>query len=84
MRTFDIGPVIRATGNPPQDSGPPTKLSGRKFGSVAKVLWPVNTAKTIATIANRSHRTAERWLSGEFEAPAIVLAAALVEMTREQ
>ncbi len=60
----------------------PDKIVGRKFGRVAKVLWPVKTAATIATIAKASERTAERWMAGEFEPPAIVLAAMLVEITR--
>ena len=83
MRVIFDGSEIGATGNHPQDRGAPTKLSGRKFGAVAKLLWPGNTAKTVAAIANRSHRTAERWLSGEFEPPAVVIAAAVIEMTRE-
>jgi hypothetical protein len=83
MRAVFEGDGLGAIANHPQKSGTPTKLSGRKFGAVAKVLWPENTAKVVAGIANRSHRTAERWLSGEFEPPAIVIAAAVVEMTRE-
>jgi hypothetical protein len=82
MRAISEGPGFAATGNHPQSCGHPTKLSGRKFGSVAKVAWPVKTAATVAAIANRSERTAERWLSGEFEPPAVVIAAAIYEMTR--
>lgn len=58
------------------------KIVGRKFGAVAKVLWPRNTAAEIAAIANKNVRTAERWLSGEFEPPAVVIAAIIVEITR--
>lgn len=84
MRALSEGPGFGAMAKIPQNCGSPPKLSGRKFGAVAKVLWPVNTAKTVGKIAGRSHRTAERWLSGEFEPPGIVIAAAIHEMTREQ
>lgn len=60
----------------------PTKMSGRRFGPVAKLVWPHKTAATLASIAARDQRTAERWLSGEFEPPAIVIAALIVEITR--
>jgi len=83
MRAIFDGSGFGTTAKDPHFCGSPPKLSGRKFGAVAKVLWPVDTAKTIGRIANRSHRTAERWLSGEFEPPAIVIAAAIHEMTRE-
>lgn len=58
------------------------KIVGRKFGAVAKVLWPHDTAAHVAAIAGRNVRTAERWLSGEFEPPAVVIAAIIVEITR--
>lgn len=58
------------------------KIVGRKFGAVAKVLWPFKTAAHVATIGNVNQRTAERWLAGEFEPPAIVIAALIVEITR--
>lgn len=58
------------------------KIVGRKFGRVAKLLWPGKTAAHLAAIAGRTERTAERWLSGEFEPPAIVIAAVIVELTR--
>jgi hypothetical protein len=62
------------------------KIVGRKFGRVAKVLWPDSTAATLAAIAGKKTavRTAERWLAGEHEPPGIVLAAAIVEMIRVQ
>ena len=60
----------------------PTKLSVCKFGAVAKLLWPVKTAYVLAEIADTKVRTAERWLSGEFEPPAIVIAAIIVEITK--
>lgn len=40
----------------------------------AKYLWPDKTAAHLATIAKSSTRTAERWLSGEFEPPGVVMA----------
>jgi hypothetical protein len=70
--------------NRPTVSPPPDKIVGRKFGRIAKVLWPSATAPTIAAIASCSVRTAERYLAGEFEPPAILIAAAIVEMTRLQ
>lgn len=58
------------------------KIVSRKFGAVAKVLWPFKTAQQLAAIANTNERTAARWLSGEFEPPAIVIAAVIVEITK--
>ena len=54
----------------------------RKFGSVAKVIWPFKTAIHLAAIAKTDERTARRWLAGEFEPPGVVLAAILVEITK--
>lgn len=70
--------------------GTPAKMRTRKFGRIAKQLWPIKTAATLAEIANRtapapnfySPRTAERWLSGEFSAPLAVYAEAIVEMDK--
>lgn len=58
------------------------KIVSRKFGAVAKVLWPFKTAAQLAAIADTNERTAARWLSGEFEPPAIVIAAVIVEITK--
>ena len=58
------------------------KIVSRKFGAVAKVLWPFKTAAHLAAIANTNERTASRWLAGEFEPPAIVIAAVIVEITK--
>lgn len=58
------------------------KIVTRKFGAVAKVLWPDKTAAHIASIAGADERTAKRWLAGEFEPPAIVIAAIIVEITK--
>ena len=58
------------------------KIVSRKFGAVAKVLWPRKTAAQLAVIAKTNERTAARWLAGEFEPPAIVIAAVIVEITK--
>lgn len=58
------------------------KIVTRKFGIVAKALWPDKTAACVAAIANADERTAKRWLAGEFEPPAIVIAAIIVEITK--
>lgn len=91
MRSQFGNPVATATEIGTQVRGRPAELRWRKFGRVAKILWPEATAATIADIANKSNprqpvspRTAERWLSGEFEPPGVVLGAAIVEMIRIQ
>jgi hypothetical protein len=53
-----------------------------KFAAVARLLWPHKTAAHLAAIAGRDERTAKRWLSGEYEPPAIVIAAVIVEITK--
>lgn len=53
-----------------------------KFAAVARLLWPNKTAAHLANISGRDERTAKRWLSGEYEPPAIVIAAVIVEITR--
>ena len=58
------------------------KIVSRKFGAVARVLWPSKTAAELAVIAGADERTAARWLAGEFEPPAIVIAAIIVEITK--
>ncbi len=60
------------------------KIVTRKFGAVARVLWPDKTAAHIASIAGADERTAKRWLAGEFEPPAIVIAAIIVEITKRE
>jgi hypothetical protein len=52
------------------------------FGKVARIIWPERTAERLAEIANTNERTAWRWLSGEYEPPAVVIAAVIVEITR--
>lgn len=64
---------------PHQISGRPR---GRKFGDVARVLWPQRTAAHIAGLAGCDERTGKRWLAGEIEPPGIVLAAILTELTK--
>jgi hypothetical protein len=56
------------------------KIVSRKFGAVAKVLWPYKTAAELAAIAGTNERTAARWLSGEFEPPVVVLLAVMQKM----
>lgn len=46
----------------------------------AKICWPQKTATHIAAIAGRDKRTAERWLSGEFEPPMVVVLALFNKM----
>lgn len=65
-----------------QECRAPTKLSVSKFGPVAKLIWPLKTAATLASIAGTNQRTAERWLSGEFDPPGVVIAALIVEITK--
>jgi hypothetical protein len=55
------------------------KIVRRKFGAVAKVLWPENTEAHVASIAKVDVRTARRWLSGEYEPPICVAQAVLEE-----
>lgn len=54
----------------------------RKFGAVAKILWPQNTAAHLATIGDADERTGKRWIRGEHEPPAIVVIACMHEMLR--
>ena len=58
------------------------KIVTRKFGAVARALWPEKTAAHVAAIAGRDERTAKRWLAGEFEIPASVIVAVITEITR--
>lgn len=60
------------------------KIVTRKFGAVARVLWPHKTAAHIAALAGADERTAKRWLAGEFEPPAIIIAAIIVEITKRE
>ena len=60
------------------------KIVPRKFGGVAKYLWPVKTAACLAAISRSDERTAKRWLRGEHEPPLSVVLAVIHEMLREQ
>lgn len=63
-----------------QNIGGDTYVPPPKFGDVCRVLWPEKTAAHIAAIGQRDERTAKRWLSGEYEPPASVLAAIINKM----
>lgn len=58
------------------------RIVRRKFGAVAKVLWPDNTEAHVAAIAKVDVRTARRWIAGEFPPPGIIIAAIIVEITK--
>jgi hypothetical protein len=58
------------------------KIVRRKFGAVAKLLWPGSTDAHIAAIAKVDVRTARRWLSGEYEPPLCIVQAVLHETFR--
>lgn len=60
------------------------RIVPRKFGKVAKLLWPQNTAAHIAAIGQVDIRTGKRWMRGEGEPAAAVLLACIEEMLREQ
>lgn len=60
------------------------KIVRRKFGAVAKVLWPVSTDACLATIAKVDVRTARRWISGEFEPPFCIVQAVMDETFKLQ
>lgn len=42
----------------------------------------ISIRRKVASIAGADERTAKRWLAGEFEPPAIVIAAIIVEITK--
>lgn len=73
--------AIKSGGQEFPDRG---KIVPRKFGGVAKYLWPVKTAACLADIAKTDERTAKRWLRGEHEPPLSVVLAVITEMLREQ
>jgi len=51
------------------------------FGKIAKVIWE-KPDTVIAEIADVSDRAARDYLNGKVAAPAIVIAAIIVEITR--
>ena len=63
---------------PPIDTD--TRVSVCSFGKHAKLAWPFKTAAHIDTIAGTSERQASRMLTGEFEPPASVATALIVEI----
>lgn len=64
------------------DTTTATGVSVSNFGKHAKLAWPFKTAAHLAAIANTSERHAARWLTGEFEPPACVFAALMVEIAK--
>ena len=60
----------------------PDKIVRPQIGSVCKVLWPFKTAANVGSIINASERHASRILSGEFDPPAILIAAIINEITK--
>lgn len=77
--------VASATEIARQKSREPDKIvGGFKFSTVARVLWPTKTAAALAAIAKRDQRTAERWLSGEFEPPFVIVEAVLHETFKRE
>ncbi len=67
-----------------QDCQSKDKIVPRKFGAVARLLWPNKTAIELAYIAKCDERTAKRYLRGEYEPPLSVVLAVIHEMLREQ
>lgn len=49
------------------------KIVTRKFGIVAKALWPEKTAFYIAEVCNCDERQAKRYLTGEYPVPYIMV-----------
>lgn len=58
------------------------KRSADKFKAVCKILWPEKTADALAEIAGTDRRSGTRWLSGESDVPAVVIAAVIVELVK--
>lgn len=83
----DCEEVRKAIQNSLSNFGASKSVNGKprgnaKFSAVARLLWPHKTAETLAMIAGADARSGHRWLSGEHEPPAIVVAAILHEITR--
>lgn len=83
MRSAYEEKLATASENARQIRAGTAKIVRRKFGPVAKLLWPVKTAAHLAAIANSNERTAARWLSGEFEPPISVVLAVNQEIFGE-
>lgn len=84
MRTESRVVAFRASKTEGHDRPDRDKIVPRKFGGVAKHLWPNKTAACLAHIARTDERTAKRWLRGEHEPPLSVVLAVVHEMLREQ
>jgi hypothetical protein len=80
MRTVFEETLAEATRTERQLRQGTAKIVSRKFGPVAKVLWPFKTAAHLASIADTNERTAARWLSGEFEPPVCIVVAVVQEI----
>jgi hypothetical protein len=75
MRSVYEQKLATASENARQIRQGTAKIVSRKFGPVAKLLWPHKTAAHLAAIAKSNERTAARWLSGEFDPPISVVLA---------
>ncbi len=60
------------------------KAKPGKFGAVARVIWPTKTSAHVAAIAGVDDRTAKRWLSGQYDPPAVVVAALISEIFKRE
>ena len=49
------------------------KIVLRKFGLIAKALWPEKTAANVAAICNCDERQAKRYITGEYPIPYIMV-----------
>ena len=61
-------------------SGSDVFVAPPKWVWFARHCWPEKTAAHLAALADRDKRTAERWLSGEFEPPVVVVLALFNKM----
>lgn len=49
------------------------KIVIRKFGAVARALWPEKTAAHVASICDCDERQAKRYLTGEYPIPYVMI-----------
>jgi hypothetical protein len=54
--------------------------SSRKFGVVARALWPRKTAAELAFRTRTTERAAKYWLSGDRKPSAVAIAAVVAEL----
>lgn len=52
------------------------------FATICRALWPEKTAEKLAELSGSSPRSTVRWLTGEHDPPAIIIAAIVNEITR--